>query len=856
MKDIQDILNNINTNTSNLELLLLNINSVKFNTLLKILCNKKNTHSVILNKTFYDDDNTNIYLLQHYSKDGDILLNSYKYRNIKDSFNFKLQKNGKLIDYAQLIHYESISMSDSDSLSQLYDAGLFNENKILKIDQTIVLLEFGVQLVLESVEELVNEETTNYYNAYIDFTNIIKTGKKYKLFNLINKYKSKLNFYLNIENFVKERLQSLFKIKYIRELNKILNKPATLQKDDMKKLSMYYTVTDKADGERHLMIIDKYGKLIFVNNRFEIMGISDGIVSNLTDCVFDGEYLSESDNDTNSELFLIFDILQYKNKSMLNKKFIERLKYINNCSNKLSGPKNNGKTHTLLYDKKVNIQIKMFYMLKDFLLGLTHMATDIDTTEEILSYPFLNTIPQNKYSEFMENYWVNRDKKFSYYLDGLIFTPLNGMYIPLDRSFLIYKWKHEHTIDVRIIQDKEDDLIWLFDVSKNKSEIKLVDKLSYDERLNDDEASNNLALSDGDIVEFIWSDKQKQFIPLRIRYDKIVPNAELTVKSVVNAINDNITYNELFKIQNIEKINFGDIFYQERNLSKKERDASSDIALKKFHNYIKSEIIKEQQYLNKDKINTLLDLACGKGGDLRKWISTGIKTVLACDISQTALDEFNNRINSLTNEQKGKINITLIATDSTEDLISGKAGITDKDKIKLKNYFSIKKGLKFDKIVCNFAISYMFKDKYASTFFNNVASLLSDNGLFVGTFIDGDILDEEFIIKKKKEIIAKNDNGDIFYKINPLEGYKKQDPANKILVSRPGIGGWSNPIPEPIVYINQILESSKKVGLNSVDIINFEEYYDKFIKLKGNKFKMSNGEKKISFLHKVFLISF
>jgi hypothetical protein len=84
---------------------------------------------------------------------------------------------------------------------------------------------------------------------------------------------------------------------------------------------------------------------------------------------------------------------------------------------------------------------------------------------------------------------------------------------------------------------------------------------------------------------------------------------------------------------------------------------------------------------------------------------------------------------------------------------------------------------------------------------------------------------------------------------------KKKSPSNKIIVTRPGVGGWTNPIPEPVIYPEQIIEACKQIGFKHIEIKEFSEYYDDFI--KNNKHnKLSSGEKDISFLHKVFILGY
>lgn len=57
--------------------------------------------------------------------------------------------------------------------------------------------------------------------------------------------------------------------------------------------------------------------------------------------------------------------------------------------------------------------------------------------------------------------------------------------------------------------------------------------------------------------------------------------------------------------------------------------------LKQFHNQVKRDLLEEYA----DCAGKLLDICCGRGGDLHKWIRCGIQRVVAVDISSLELRE-------------------------------------------------------------------------------------------------------------------------------------------------------------------------------------------------------------------------
>jgi hypothetical protein len=811
-----------------------------------------------ITRTYYDDeDNAIMHEEICNSASNDMLHDKYKKVDIIDKEEVANNKTLYIIDETEL----------TSDVIDYYEAGIFDTTKQHKSHTYNIILEPGVQGYLSKINTVDTDGVNKVSYAFIIEFNT-KIIPFHKLERLVEKYVRKINFYLNLSSIMRSKIQALFNTtvkgnkkgngKRVNELNHVLNKPATLERKDIPKIALNYTITDKADGVRHLLIIDKYSTGYLIGNKFDIKHIFTNPFKGITDCILDGEYIEYPTLTTEPDKFLIFDILQYNGKSTLKKPFIERMKYLNNLVNLRCGC---GKSHQALFNdkKQINIKVKQFYMLKDF---LETISGNIDTPQKIMSYPFLSVLPQDKYIQTMTELWTKRTENFSYILDGLILTPLNGLYIPENSSFMIYKWKDMHTIDVRVVEDKKDDTIWHFDVNRKVGgSADIIEDYLYDEAKSG-LTGTEIQIDNGLIIEFVWNTKQDQFVPLRVRDDKLIPNSRLTVESVIQAIKDDIRVEELFDLNNASRaLEFGNAFYQEKNVNKKEREASLDYNLKKFHNYIKNELILYPDDLG-ERGATLLDLSAGKGGDIHKWVHAGYKEILAVDITSTALDEFAKRVKKIKRTKAGNdVNFTLINTDSTKRLITGQAGLTSTEQQRLRDYFTITHpAMKFSKVVCNFSISYMFTqdDPTATGFMTNIVDTLAKKdedgitGYFVGTIIDGNLLDKAFITEKKKEIIAKV-NGEVFYTIKPIGDYKKGSLDNKILVARPGQGGWANPIPEPVIYPENISTTAKKMGFNFIEFKGFDEYYQDFVNEKESK--LSSGEKLISFLHKTFIIS-
>jgi hypothetical protein len=625
--------------------------------------------------------------------------------------------------------------------------------------------------------------------------------------NSIKKYIEKINKIIRISHVFKKVLQSIFN-KFPNNLNQVLNKPFTLNRKYLPNIAMNYTVTDKADGERNLLFIDKFGSGYLVDNKFTLKNI--GNFPTYKNSIFDGEYILSNNQ------FMIFDCIQYKNMKIIDKKLLTRLMWINQFVKDI---------------KNKIIKSKVFYVDLKYL----------DPNDRVMIKKLDNVKIPKDYTSFLKMLWNKRRDRFSYSLDGLIFTPVDATY--LDPKKGIYKWKDEHTIDVRVMYDNKDK-VWKLDVNRFDNKPDYLD-ITYKPRKDD-----TMELLNGEIVEFLYSYKQKTWVPYRKRTDKELPNARLTVEGVLNAVEENIKIDDLV---NIDLKNFGQMYYQESNETLQKRKYAIDYPMRKFHNHVKNQLI---QYRNKNQ-KTLLDLAVGKGGDLNKWKNAGYKVILGIDVSKKSLDEFKKR----TSDVKG-MDIYMVHGDSTKDIRSGACAYDDEGKNTLKAFFKKYPNIKFDKIVCNFAIHYMFMDdkdrkgkERVSTFFTNIKKLLSDEGNFVGTILSGNQLEKKLL--NQKEIVGVKNKKE-FYKIKKVEPfYKKPEQKlsysqvfnskfynNQIIVSREG---WEQEIPENIVYESVLSLIGKFHGLQLVGKYDrFETYYDP-------SFKLSSNEKKISFLHKTFV---
>ena len=146
------------------------------------------------------------------------------------------------------------------------------------------------------------------------------------------------------------------------------------------------------------------------------------------------------------------------------------------------------------------------------------------------------------------------------------------------------------------------------------------------------------------------------------------------------------------------------------------RESGGAYPLKKYHNLVKLRLLKEFA----QDCDALLDLCCGRGGDIHKWINCNVGKVLGVDISTMEIMEAKRRYEEAVQKRPGarlKAKFNLVDCLGTKDLDFGE---------------------KFDVVTCMFAIHYFFVSEAAiKQFFRNVAAATKPGGHFVATFPSG-----------------------------------------------------------------------------------------------------------------------
>lgn len=157
------------------------------------------------------------------------------------------------------------------------------------------------------------------------------------------------------------------------------------------------------------------------------------------------------------------------------------------------------------------------------------------------------------------------------------------------------------------------------------------------------------------------------------------------------------------------------------------RKESRIFFMRKFHNWIKSTLI--DKYMTKikdakkDKPITVLDMCCGKGGDLFKWQSARISHLVCTDIAEVSLDQCETRFEQMQQRVRHRDN----------DLFSIEYIHADCSRIRLKEKYK-DPNLKFDMVSCQFSFHYSFESlPQAECMMRNAAECLAPGGYFLLT---------------------------------------------------------------------------------------------------------------------------
>jgi len=509
-----------------------------------------------------------------------------------------------------------------------------------------------------------------------------------------------------------------------------------LTKPDLQQLeSIPYAVTEKADGDRHILFIyperEYLGMAYLINPRMEVKPTYfKADHAKYYGAIIDGEYVLTRDHD---RIFLSFDCLRISGHEIRNEGLEPRIRMAKEIVK-----------HLILPKSSLPFVDSMMIMTKNY---------------------FSPQMTHKKCRNIYECIRLVLEQDFLYKLDGIILTPILESYpiatLETGRNWpSLLKWKplDQLSVDFMVFILKDRHQKPILETINNRNYHILTLKVKYPSgvrefrpsetyqhkrvsqvrveiqedgtiRTENEEQKKGHVIDDNQVIEAIFQDGEWKLI--RFRPDKTTPNFYKVAESNWKLINEPIT-REMITTGEMPP---SDVYYQ-----KKTEFKDMTKSMRKMHNLIKRILIIDtvsSAIAEKPKSHKyLLDLGSGQGGDALKWKDAGLSMVIGVEYSESNVKLAQERLESNPMD----IQVTYLHGDASKDLNSGEAGQAVNSQIstqfmreELPRYRR-----KFDVVSAQFMIHYMMRRrKDLRQFLKNVSVNLRKGGYFIGTTLDG-----------------------------------------------------------------------------------------------------------------------
>lgn len=519
-----------------------------------------------------------------------------------------------------------------------------------------------------------------------------------------------------------------------------------------------YVVSEKADGDRNFLFVDSRGEIYMINrtNLIRKVGMK---VRELSNSLFDGEYITRDVSGRSTNLMMLFDAYFMKGNPVWKSNFNVRygvLSQVVALFNKL--------------DMK-QFQYPLMINRKTFLQGDTIIntkeleASSNDTMIFEASSKILGKI-NTKFGGLLDI-----GHQFSYATDGLVYTPINlsvgqnyqGHNVTnfSDAQFWKknFKWKPptHNSVDFSISIYRQAGTNEMTEEYYNGVKYRQVYlKVSYNPDFHNQynaqrvvnenlrfasgnnltnftsnypfvgyiDSANNLVeqlylasfpldnngnmitpkgeiIMEGEVVECVYNlnedEPRFRWKPYALRTGKKA-NGYHTAINILRSIYKPITSEMIITGENLPE---NDIYYHSASSAKTEYYSNE---MKVFHNFVKGRLI---SHLAKDFTKpSLIDLGCGKLGDFHKWRRANIQRVVGLDVSHdnidNPLDGAGKRVlDVLEKDPKAKKlvnNLLLIKADCAHNLSTGEAGLDELNQYYLKVLYGLIEVLDYSKL--------------------------------------------------------------------------------------------------------------------------------------------------------------
>ncbi|KAH8282944.1 hypothetical protein KR054_011134 [Drosophila jambulina] len=251
-----------------------------------------------------------------------------------------------------------------------------------------------------------------------------------------------------------------------------------------------------------------------------------------------------------------------------------------------------------------------------------------------------------------------------------------------------------------------------------------------------------------------------------------------------------------------------------KEAGRKDRQKSKIFFMRNFNNWIKSQLINEYMSQLKQQMRVgdalrVLDMCCGKGGDLLKWEKAAISHLICTDIAEVSVEQCQRRYQDiLQRAEKSKF-----ANKFTAEFFA-----CDSTLVRLRERYK-DPSLHLNLVSCQFAFHYCFESlAQADCMMRNAAECLKPGGFFIATIPDA----YEIIRRLRAAGPDARSFGNDVYNIEfdcctdplPIFGAKYQFHLEGVV-----------DCPEFLVHFPTLVKLGRKYGLQLLRKSTFADYY-------------------------------
>ena len=652
-----------------------------------------------------------------------------------------------------------------------------------------------------------------------------------------------------------------------------------------------YAVTEKADGERLLVFVNSGGEVFLLNNTQQFFRTGYRLPKAMAGSLLDGEFITWDRRIPAAErdLFALFDAYIWKGKSVMKEPLMARMKLAEECHRVLHGDGAGAGAGTgALLDISVKAHRTgedIIQICKEILEKKNHpyhvdglIFTPLDIP--VFAY-YPNQSPQFEKLFYRSGRWDRLLKwkpSDQNTIDFLVKNSAMGS-DPLTkkpvRYFTLFTGQRKGKYTPRSILDNLRDLHGGHGAGAGAGSGE-----SYEEAafrciehytpgmelakipLNSDGKAVDLdghPIEDQMIVEFAYDVLRKTWIPLRVRDDKTrlyrqtntvsgTANDYEVARSIWRSMHNPVTHEMMIgkmrigaaavPSENEEALTQDGVYYA-REVP---REYSLSLQMLEFHNLV----IKAHLYRAPEKRRRLLELACGKAGDMRRWEDARYDWVVGVDISRdNIVNPMNGAYSRVLAPKKyhTRTKYAFLVGDIGNSMERTPDKVFDKESLGVWQVLTGRRSATtlemkplekvgkygFDVVSCQFAIHYFWKDEATlRTFLENVSGSLTKGGVFVGTCMDGLHVDTLFEKENEQRTVEGRKEGVALWAIQRKYARPMGSPyGNKIDVY---LEMTQQIIPEYLVNFEHLVELAGEYGLRLASSQLFETTLNKCVK--------------------------